>query len=174
MKTITNSCCVILATLVLAGCEGVFLGGSHIRPDLAEETAVQDENGLRPAPRPAGLVDAPKPAPSAHTAEQYDTTTNEQRAAAVSAAQTGPSGKILGKTIASLGDPAEPGIWMKTPLVSKRQQGRIEYAVTGKSVAIELIPLDGPKTAGSRVSLAALRLVEAPLTGLPELIVYGN
>jgi hypothetical protein len=78
----------------------------------------------------------------------------------------------LGTSIATLGSPTDPGIWLKTPLVSEVSQGRIEY--NGTSVNVELRPSGGAQGAGSQISLAAMRLIEAPLTGLPEVTVYAN
>ena len=112
---------------------------------------------------------APPPPPSAQTAEALDTTTPEQRAAAAAPAEA-PS-KTLGSTVASLGSPTEPGLWLKTPLVSSEQQGRVTNPANGKSSLVTLIPIDGPATAGSRMSLAALRLIEASLTDLTEVEV---
>ncbi len=165
--------CVILAAFGLAGCDGAFSNG--VGPRVAPPEVVTGmHTGLRPPARPSPLqTAAAKPARSAHTAEQFDTTTNEQRSEAVAVAPAG-GGRKLGVTVGSLGNPAEPGFWLKTPLVSVAGKGRVEYPVNGKSVAVDLIPIDGPKTAGSRVSLAALRLLGAPLTGLPDLIVYAE
>ncbi|WP_296417200.1 hypothetical protein [Pseudooctadecabacter sp.] len=113
----------------------------------------------------------PPPPPTARTVEEFDTTTAEDRqAAVVTAPQSGE--RRLGTTIASLGSPTDPGIWFKTPLVSSVTQGRIEYA--GNSVSVELRPSGGPAGSGSQISLAAMRLIEAPLTGLPEVTVYAN
>lgn len=112
----------------------------------------------------------PPPPPTARTVEQFDTTTQEDRAAAV-APPTGGE-RRLGTTIASLGSPTDPGIWFKTPLVGAVTQGRIEYQ--GKSVNVELRPSGGAAGSGSQISLAAMRLIEAPLTGLPEVTVYAN
>ncbi|MCZ7675957.1 MAG: hypothetical protein M5U35_08950 [Roseovarius sp.] len=39
-------------------------------------------------------------------------------------------------------------------------------------MAVDLIPLDAAPGAGSRISLAAMRLIEADLTALPELRVF--
>lgn len=80
----------------------------------------------------------------------------------------------LGRTIASLGDAAQPGLWLKTPLVSAEQPGRVYYAQTNTTVDVTLIPIDGPDTAGSRLSLAAMQALGAPLTGLPEVDVFSN
>jgi hypothetical protein len=62
---------------------------------------------------------------------------------------------------------------MDTPLVSSVTQGRVE-AANGKSVNLELRPIDGPATAGSRISLPALRLLEVGLAGLHTLTVYAK
>ncbi len=105
------------------------------------------------------------------TPAALDTTTAKERAAAVAMPAT-PSTRDLGKTIASLGAPSEPGFWLKTPLVKAPAKGRVEYGANGKSVAVDLIPIDSPKGAGSRLSLAAFRVLEAPLTGLPEVRVF--
>ncbi|MEO0904722.1 MAG: D-galactarate dehydratase, partial [Pseudomonadota bacterium] len=78
----------------------------------------------------------------------------------------------LGKTIASLGPPADTGIWLETPLVGELTSGRIAYQ--GKTINIELRPSGGAPGSGSQISLAAMRLIEAPLTSLPELDVFAT
>jgi hypothetical protein len=127
---------------------------------------------LAPTEDPSLLAAAPPPA-SAASVEQFDTTTPEQRAAATEAPVVAAE-KQLGKTITSLGNPADPGFWLETPLVTERRPGRVVYPATGNSVAVELIPIEGPSTAGSRISLPALRLLGAPLAGLPELVVFAR
>ncbi|MFV2052425.1 hypothetical protein [Aliiroseovarius sp. YM-037] len=130
--------------------------------------AVQNgSDAARPAPRPGGIA-APA---NARTVEDFDTTSAGERAAAQAVSA---GGEALGTTIASLGAPAEPGFWLETPLVDVVTQGRVVYEATGASATVELRPIDGPATAGSRLSLAAMRLIGAPLTGLPELTVYTN
>jgi hypothetical protein len=111
---------------------------------------------------------APPPA-AAKTADALDTTTPEQRAAAAAPAVA--DGKALGKTVAALGDPTQPGLWLKTPLVKDEAQGRVSNPATGKSSAVTLIPLPGAATAGSQMSLSALRLIGASLTDLTEVEV---
>ncbi len=113
----------------------------------------------------------PPPPPTARTVEDFDTTTAEDRAEAVVTAPVAGE-RRLGQTIASLGSPTEPGIWFKTPLVSSVGMGRIEY--NGTSIAVELRPSGGAVGSGSQISLAAMRLIGAPLTGLPEITVYGG
>jgi len=113
------------------------------------------------------------PPESARTAEEFDTTSPEARAAAIAPGPDAQDGR-LGTTIASLGDPGEAGFWIKTPLVSEAGSGRIVYATSGRTVQVQLIPSGGAAGSGSQVSLAAMRLLDAPLTGLPELVVYKN
>ncbi|HCQ67638.1 MAG TPA: hypothetical protein DIU07_21975, partial [Rhodobacteraceae bacterium] len=106
------------------------------------------------------------------TAEQFDTTTAEQRAAAASGAAGGEA--RVGRTVATLGNPADPGFWLETPLVDVVRAGRVVAVTTGKSVQVELRPIAGDPGAGSRISLPALRLLEIGLTGLHELDVFAG
>ena len=150
-----------LPLLALAGCstpsfQGLF--GPVVPPPVA-------------APAPTLDVTPPPPPPqNAVTVEQFDTTTQEDRDAAV-VAETPAGDQALGVTVASLGPPAEPGIWLKTPLVAVLTAGRVEYQ--GKTINIELRPSGGAAGSGSQISLAAMRLIEAPLTLLPELTVFA-
>ncbi|EBA10650.1 hypothetical protein RCCS2_02620 [Roseobacter sp. CCS2] len=112
----------------------------------------------------------PPPPANAVTVDQFDTTSAEERAAAVVSEQPSAAAP-LGTTIAALGPPAEPGIWLKTPLVTELTLGRVSYQ--GKTINIELRPSGGAAGSGSQISLAAMRLIEAPLTSLPELTVFA-
>jgi hypothetical protein len=162
----------LLSALALSGC-GVYDRVFDRTPadPLLQPPVASAEGQLRPQSRPVeGAVVAPPQ--GAQTAEQFDTTTAEQRTAATEAPAS--SEVDLGLTIASLGSPAEPGFWLKTPLVDRQGPGRVVYPATGKSVQVTLIPIDGPKTGGSRLSLPALRLIEAPLTGLPKVQVFAG
>ena len=154
---------LLAASLALSGCAGLGMNSSA----LAVQTGAA---GTKPKTRP--LVARPMPA-RPRSPEDFDVTTVEERKAAVTARPL-PEAKRLGSTVASLGNPAEQGFWMKTPLVRTATRGRIVYPVTGTSVEVDLFPLDGPATGGSQVSLAAMRLLGAPLTALPELVVYGQ
>ena len=98
------------------------------------------------------------------SAEALDTTAAAEREAASRAPAS--IGAALGTTVVSLGSATEPGLWLKTPLVDAEQPGRVTNPATGKSAAVTLIPLEGPATAGSRMSLPALRLIGASLTDL--------
>ncbi len=71
----------------------------------------------------------------------------------------------LGTTVVSLGDPTQPGIWIKTPLVKSGRKGRI-VAPSGKEVVADFIPLGGPVTAGSQISLQAMQALGLSLTDL--------
>ena len=110
----------------------------------------------------------PPPPPTARTVEQFDTTTEEERIAATKPAS---GGARLGETVASLGDATMPGFWVQTSLVSEEQQGRVVNPVNGRSVSVELRPIDG---GSARVSLSAMRLLEAPLTELVTLDLFTS
>ena len=100
--------------------------------------------------------------------EEFDTTTAEERR---EAAAPSSGGNFLGEAVATLGDAAAPGFWVETPLVSETATGRLRYPKTGRSVEVELRPAGGGST---RVSLAAMRLLDAPLTELVTLEVFGS
>ena len=123
------------------------------------------------AEQPGPATDAP-PA-GATTVEDFDTSTAAERTAAQVSGSGARGEREIGHTVASLGNPSRPEFWLETPLVSVTAKGRMLYLATGKSVVVDLIPTDDA-TGGSRISLAALRLLGAALTGLPELIVYAG
>ena len=151
---------IVFPFVVLAGCTSPSLQGIFEAP------------GAAPAALPAPTLDpTPPPAPptDATTVDQFDTTTEEDRAEATSVDDS-TEAEELGVTIASLGPPTEPGIWLKTPLVTELTPGRITF--NDKSINVELRPSGGSAGSGSQISLAAMRLIEAPLTGLPEITVF--
>lgn len=156
-----------LAVILVAGCEMRLPFGSARPVPVAVNAPAAD--APRPVPRPeAGTL----PAGGGRTAAAFDTTTEAERRAA-SAPVLRPE-RELGRTVAALGDPAEPGFWARTPLVDEVQQGRLFYPGNGNSVLVELRPLDAAPGAGSQVSLPALRILGAPLTDLPELVVFAR
>lgn len=164
---------IIVASLLVAlvaGCGGIKLpfSGNRDKAPVAIGDASQ-EGVIRPRARP-GKLGGQVP-DGARTVEDFDTTTSAERNAAQ---QDTSGGRKLGVTIASLGSPTEPGFWLKTPLVSQTKPGRVVYPISAKSVQVTLQPIDGPASAGSRMSLAALRLLGAPLTGLLEVEVYSE
>jgi hypothetical protein len=123
----------------------------------------------RPLARPEALT-ARRPPAGARTAAALDTTTEAERAEAAAPA---PGGSLIGRTVASLGDPVAQGFWLETPLVSIARRGKIVLPGSGASVEVDLRPIPGPQSAGSRISLAAMRLLGVMLTDLPELEVYA-
>ena len=151
----------------LAGCGQIGL--------QAPSTTGSEDAATRPQARPdEANVSLRTPPATARTAEDFDTTTVEERAQAAAAPNDTGAEQALGATIVSLGDPARPGFWIETPLVSSPTTGRVAYPSTGQSSQVDLIPIDGPATAGSRMSLAAMRLIGVPLTGLAEVQVFSG
>lgn len=116
----------------------------------------------------ADLAMAPPPPSDAQTIEEFDTTTEEQRAEAVAVFD---GGELLGETVASLGDVGTPGFWIETSFVTQVMNGRIRNPENGIEVAVQLRPLE---RGSSRLSLGAMRLIEAPLTELVTIEVYRN
>ncbi len=161
---------MIVLTAGVAGCSGKPLGlfGGKRAQD-ASSAQSPDSDTPRPVPRDGDTAEAPPR--DAVTVEDFDTTSQAERSAAVEGAAAAGTGVLLGKTIATLGSPNRPGIWLETPLVRRPAKGRV-VAANGKSVLVDLIPLDAPTGTGSRISLAALRLLGVGLGGLHELEVY--
>lgn len=134
---------IILALLLPSACTGI--GGLAKRETPAE---------LGPNPDLAGLEDLSGIVPDE----------SEMRPAG-----TGLHGPA--RTVAGLGDPSRPGLWLETPLVQAQGPGRVRLRSGGASVPVTLLPTPGAATAGSRLSLAAMRQLGAPLTELVELEV---
>lgn len=84
------------------------------------------------------------------------------------------AGGALGETLASLGSPTEQGLWLRTGLVTRVQQGRVEHEDGGGAVRVELRPSGAAPGAGSQLSLAAFRALGVPLTQLVSLRVFAN
>ena len=162
-----------LFVLSACGLADRMAGRSPASATTSQTTASADAALAAPSPVTEAALSpataAPRPPASAQTAEALDTTTPEQRAAAAAAPSA--SSKALGTTVVSLGSPTEPGLWIKTPLVDTETQGRVTNTENGKSAAVTLIPIEGEATAGSRMSLAALRLINASLTDLTKVEV---
>ncbi|WP_323716866.1 hypothetical protein [Paracoccus aminovorans] len=110
--------------------------------------------------------------PASQSAEALNTATRGERAQAASAPTGGE--RRLGTTVASLGDPSQPGFWVRTPLVKSETAGRIVNPANGKSAKVRLIPLGGPAGGGSQVSLPALQLIGVSLTDLPTVEVFAG
>lgn len=127
---------------VLIVCSGFVLAGCAVGgPSTA------------PAPKPQATPQAAPPA------------------SGVAKAEPAPQRRLPGTTIASLGNAAQPGLWMRTPLVTATMRGRVTDPATGLAVVLDLIPLDAAPGAGSRMSLGAYQSLNLPLTALPQLRV---
>ncbi|MGR3758764.1 hypothetical protein ACUXV3_01320 [Roseobacteraceae bacterium NS-SX3] len=127
---------------LLAACDGVQLNSSIL-------------NGSAAAPQsaPAGTEPA---------------ATEAEAAAPEAGSGAGYSGSAT--TVAALGDPSVPGLWMETPLVGSEQRARVR-GPSGAEVTLLLKPIPGEATAGSRLSIEAMRALGAPVTELVEVQV---
>ncbi len=120
------------------------------------------------APEPTLLPGAVAPPRGAITASALDTTTTAEKAAALAAPAASSGEREIGRTAVSLGLVTEPGIWLRSALVKAPGKGRVVTA-KGTSIAVDLIP----GTGAAQLSLAAFRALGLPLTGLPEVTLYG-
>jgi len=153
----------LIAATALTGC-GSFADRLGLGGDGSDAaTAPAPSEAAAPQADAEGAA-TPTLTSAANSADSLDTTTAEEREAATQAPVS--VGASLGKTVASLGSATEPGLWLKTPLVKNEMPGRVTNPANGKSAAVTLIPIEGPPTAGSRMSLPALRLIGASLTDL--------
>lgn len=121
---------------------------------------------IRPMPRPDETRLRPAP-PGARTAAAFDTTTEAQKAAALAAPA---GGAEIGRVVASLGNPAEQGFWLRSGLVEAPRPGVVRLA-SGATVQVDLLPLAG---GGPQLSLAAFRALGLGLTDLPQVIVLAR
>jgi hypothetical protein len=147
------------SALFLAGCAELSLTPQSTGQSAPQAAAPQ--TSTRPP-----LTGAPR------TVADFDRATDDERQAAV--APPAAAAGSIGTTVASLGDPARPGFWMETPLVSTPTRGSVLYRATGRRLNLDLIPIAGPPSGGSRLSLSAMRMLDAPLTGLPSVDVFTN
>jgi len=138
---------MLISVLFLSGCALLPEGLQGVLGTSRTDAAVAPETLQRPQARPDQNEVAP-PAPEMSVG-------------------------TLGRTIATLGNAAEPGLWLKTPLVDAVRQGRVFYPATDQSAEITLIPIEGPATAGSRMSLAAMQALGASPADLIEVVVFG-
>lgn len=158
---------ILITALALGGCA-----------ELGQLFEIDDGRpGASPVEEAATATFDPTPAPpppeDADTVEAFDTTSDDDRQAAL--ATPAATGEIdLGTSLATLGDPAEPGIWIETPLVAQLVMGRVEVVSTGNSATLELRPSGKEPGAGSEISLPAMRLLEIPLTAIEEVRLYSG
>ena len=153
---------LLILILVLAGCTKLSLFGGDSRTSITGPSARQPalEGAASPAPPALGG--------SAVSAADLDTTTEAEKAEAL-AAPAAAGETELGKVVVALGPPAEQGLWLSTALGTEVTEGRIETA-DGKSLTLELRPATG----GAFLSLAGFQALGLPLTGLPEVTVFGG
>lgn len=159
------------ALLALSACAQV---SGALRPGLpADEVAVlrPGADTMRPQPRP-GSSAARGVGTEGQSPEALDQTTPSERAAAL--APSTERTEALGSTLAALGGVSEPGLWLRTGLVTQVRQGRIELADGSRSLRVELRPSGAPAGAGSQLSLAAFRSLDLPLTQLVSLRVFSQ
>lgn len=122
---------------------------------------------VTPQARPVAGAAAVLAPQGARTAAAFDRTTPAERAAAVAAPATGAP---LGQVVVSLGNPAEPGFWLRSSLVSAPRPGTVRLA-SGASVQVDLLP---PSGGAAQLSLAAYRALGLGLTDLPQVTVLGR
>ena len=128
--------------------------------------AVSPEMGVA-APEVVVLpeIQTPAPPPGARRVDEFDTTTQAQRSAALEISE---GGVLLGEAVLSLGDPGRAGFWIETALVTSPGQGRVTLHEGDTSVEVALLPGIG----SGRISLATMRLLEVSLTDLVNANIY--
>jgi predicted small lipoprotein YifL len=149
MTQIIRALLALALVASLAGCGGGFRPLSFLNRD-----------------REASAV--PPPSVASETEEETEDGEEPEEEAAVA-----PVSGVLGTTVASLGDPTAPGLWLETPLVSAETEGRLE-AENGNSVEVTLRPSGGEAGSGSRISLMAMQALGLGLTDLPTLTVIAG
>ena len=135
-------------------------------PDAPVDLRSPDSETVRPASRP-GSTGARALGATGVSADALDSITPGERAAALG----GSGGTELGETLASLGAAGEPGLWLRTGLVSEVTQGRVELPDGSGSLQVELRPSGREAGSGSQMSLSAFRSLDLPLTQLVTLRV---
>ncbi len=155
---------LLIPAFALTACGNMMQPVSATTPATAGAVAAAPVATLNPSP-------PPRPPAAARTVAQFDTTTAADKAAALDVKVDTPAA-TLGTTLATLGPPAEPGIWLKTPLVKALTPGRVTYK--GKDANVELRPSGGAAGSGSQMSLAAMRLLDIPLTEIAEVSVAAQ
>jgi hypothetical protein len=130
---------------------------------------LQAKEAPPPAPEVVAPVVAPPPPQGARTAAALDTTTAEQKAAALAPPPAPAGEREIGRVAVTLGNPAEPGFWLRGSIVSAAGPGRV-VTEGGASLAVDLIP----GTGAPQLSLPAFRALNLPLTGLPMVTVLAR
>jgi len=116
--------------------------------------------------RDRGGSDVPPPAVAVDDEAEEVEGVNDPEETTADAPVTG----VLGTTVATLGDPTRPGMWLETPLVSAERPG-VLAAENGNSAEVILMPSGGAAGSGSRISIMAMQALGVGLTDLPMLTV---
>lgn len=148
---------MFLAALTLSGCGSVPAIFAPKADAPVQEVTEPAPEGTEPAP-----LDSDAPAEGAAAGA-------DETSPAAPPARPKAAPGLPGRTVAALGDPAQPGMWMETPLITREQPGIVAYGAA--TARVTLIPSGGAATSGSRLSLAAMRALGAPLTDLVDLEV---
>jgi hypothetical protein len=152
---------VVVLLVLVAGCGRL----GRIAPEGEWQEAAPA--ALTPQARPVAGAAAVLAPQGARTAAAFDRTTPAERAAALAAPA---AGAALGQVVVSLGNPAEPGFWLRSSLVSAARPGTVRLA-SGASVQVDLLP---PAGGAAQLSLAAYRALGLGLTDLPQVTVLGR
>jgi len=158
----TKTVLILSSALLVAGCNTLqlnssILGGSAPASDPAVATSEQDPG-------------APLSAIPGNDVPVSEVGTGLDGEVFQGSTEGKPAFSGQAQTIASLGDPTVPGLWMETPLVVQEQVARLR-SNSGAEVTVVLKPLGGDVSAGSRLSISAMRALGAPLTELVEVQV---
>ncbi len=145
---------VLTGVLALSGCGQLGLPSLEGVPTASDPQDLGAEDPVLEAPPDVEVVELEPPLIEAPVVVEPEPVVNEG-----------------GLTLTTLGNAAEPGLWLKTPIVTTEGRGTIRSQETGKSVEVTLIPIDAPATAGSRASLAAMQALGVGLTSVAEISV---
>lgn len=153
---------VAALALALSGCGQISA--------MFQRDATRDAQAETPAAEtPVAAATPPAPPPGARTASALDTTTVAEKAAALAPPPAPAGERELGKVAVSLGNPTEPGFWLRSSLVTTAGPGRVATSAGG-SLAVDLIPGEG----AAQLSLAAFRALDLSLTDLPVVTVLAR
>lgn len=160
---------LLSALMAISGCSSA---ASFLRSSDSEGVDIAAQRPDGTTPRPAPRTSAVPLGSAGMRPEQLDQTSPAERAAAL--APSAAQGQLLGQTLASLGSPADPGIWLRTGLVTQVMQGRVEVISGGGELRVELRPSGSAPGGGSQMSLAAFSALGIPLTQLVDLRVFAQ
>ncbi|MEJ6389512.1 hypothetical protein [Gymnodinialimonas ulvae] len=154
-----------VAVLAMAGCSGG-LGGMFEGGSAGSSPFARGDGGG------GGAVITE---PEVGEAEAADIAPSDDalRADAVAEGDTAQGDAVRGFTVASLGDAAEPGLWIETPLVDRERIATV-VAPNGTTVEVAARPSGGAQGSGSRLSLAAFQALGLDLTSLPTVTVIAE